>query len=119
IEQTGRARLVKRSKNGRQLHFEVTVMQPHAARQWPDGRLTPAGWHYPSSECWGEAGWTYTDLAEARRRYLSESRKQGVSVAEAESIARSRQALKSSPADWLSKRSNNRENAPYGERRAA
>jgi uncharacterized protein YbdZ (MbtH family) len=77
IEQIGRVRLVERSKNGRQPHFEVVVMQQHAARQWPDGHLTPAGWHYPSTEQWGEAGWTYTDLAEARHRYLSESRKRG------------------------------------------
>jgi hypothetical protein len=78
VERGGPVCLVKRSKAGRQLHYEVAVLQQHEARQWPDGRVTPAGWHYPSSERWGEAGWTYTLLAEARCRYLSEGQKQGV-----------------------------------------
>jgi hypothetical protein len=101
IERTGLVYLVARSKNGRQMHYEVAVLKRHKARQWPDGRLTPDGWHYPLSECWGESGWTYTDLAQARCRYLSECRKGGLSVGGRVTIA------------------DNRENAPCGERRAA
>jgi hypothetical protein len=78
IEQNDRICLVRRSKDGKQIHFEVVVLQRHAPRQWPDGRITTAGFHYPKSELWGEAGWSYVDMATARRRYLSEARKRGV-----------------------------------------
>jgi hypothetical protein len=86
VEQSWPVCLVKRSKLGRQLHWEVVVLQQHAARQWPDGRFTPAGWHYPASEQWGEAGWTYADMSRAHRR-LSESRKHGVKDAASINIA--------------------------------
>jgi hypothetical protein len=84
IEQIGHVCLVERSKSGRQMHYEMVVLKRHEARQWPDGRFTPAGWHYPSSECWGEAGWTHTDLAQARCRYLSEAQEQGFRSSEGE-----------------------------------
>jgi uncharacterized protein YbdZ (MbtH family) len=87
FEQTGPVCLVKRSKDGSQLHYEVVVLQQHRAREWPDGRVTPAGWHYPPSKQWGEAGWTYTDPARARRRYLSEGQKGGLKAAESINIA--------------------------------
>ena len=77
LEQSGLVCLVRRSRDGR-AHFEVAVLQYHAERQLPDGCLIPAGWGYPSSGQWGEAGWTYHDLAKARPRYQTLARKQGL-----------------------------------------
>ena len=87
LEQSWPVCLVKRSKRGRQLHWEVVVLQQHEAVHWPNGDFTPRGWHYPSSELWGESGWTYTELPRARCRYLRESRKHGVEGAASINIA--------------------------------
>lgn len=80
LERTGRVCLVQRSKSGRQRHFEVVVLQHRKARILPNGEFLRESWVYPASEQWGEAGWTYTHLAEARCRYLTLGGKQGVSV---------------------------------------
>ena len=69
LEQDGPSCLVRRSKGGRQIHFEVVLLQWRTARTWPNGDFTPEGWHYPSSERWGTYGWTYTELAKARQKY--------------------------------------------------
>jgi hypothetical protein len=69
IEQSGRVCLVRRTKGGRQEHYEVVVLRWSKEHTWPDGKVTPAGWHYPSSEQWGVYGWTYTDARMARARY--------------------------------------------------
>jgi hypothetical protein len=85
VEQCWPVCLVKRTKGGRQLHWEVVILQQHEAVHWPNGDFTPPGWHYPSIEQWGEAGWTFADFADARRHYdrcccLRESQKRGVSA---------------------------------------
>jgi hypothetical protein len=69
LEQSGPVALVNRGKPGRQCHYEVVVLQRHQARNWPNGRFTPEGWHYPTSQQWGTYAWTYTDLAKAREKY--------------------------------------------------
>jgi hypothetical protein len=75
ISKDGSVCLVRRSKGNRQTHFEVVVLQWSNGRTWPSGRISPDGWHYPSSEQWGTYGWTYRDLAEARAKYHSLSLK--------------------------------------------
>jgi hypothetical protein len=87
VEQCWPVCLVERTKGGRQLHWEIVILQKHKAVHWPNGDFTPPGWHYPSTKQWGDAGWTYTDLAKARHRYLRESQKQGVEGAESINIA--------------------------------
>jgi hypothetical protein len=69
IEQSGPVCLVRRSKGDRQEHFEVVVLRWGREHTWPDGRITSAGWRYPSSEQWGAYGWTYTDARMARKHY--------------------------------------------------
>lgn len=69
LEQSGLVALVKRGKLGRQCHYEVVVLRRHQARNWPNGRFTLEGWHYPTSQQWGTYAWTYTDLAKARKKY--------------------------------------------------
>src|SRR5258708_2900776 len=86
IEQVGRVCFVERSKSVRQRHFEVALLQPRKARILPNGDFLREGWTYPASEQWGEAGWTYTDLAEARCRYLALGRKGGVEGAGSNNI---------------------------------
>jgi hypothetical protein len=71
IAKGGSVCLVRRSKRNRQIHFEVAVLQWRKGRSWPSGRISTAGWHYPSSEKWGTYGWTYRHLAEARAKYHS------------------------------------------------
>jgi hypothetical protein len=75
LEQADLVCLVRRSKGNRQIHFEVVVLQWSKGRTWPSGRISPDGWHYPSSEQWGTYGWTYRDLVEARPKYHSLSLK--------------------------------------------
>lgn len=68
ISKDGPICLVRRSKDA-QVHFEVVRLQWSKGRYWPSGRVTPDGWHYPSGQQWGIHGWTYSDLAGARRKY--------------------------------------------------
>jgi hypothetical protein len=87
IEQIGRVCLIERSKAGHQLHYEVIVLQKRKARILPGGAFLPEGWAYPAGEQWGEAGWTCTYFAEARRRYLTLVPKRGLSATSRMEIA--------------------------------
>jgi hypothetical protein len=50
------------------VHWEVVRLQHESARViW--GRAYPAHLRYPGTEQWGTAGWTYTTLPEAERRF--------------------------------------------------
>jgi hypothetical protein len=69
LEQTGPVCLVRRSKGSRQMDYEVARLQRHKSRKWPNGKFTPEGWHYPTSQQWGTYGWSYADLAKARKKY--------------------------------------------------
>jgi len=100
-EQIGRVCLVARTKRDRQLHYEVVVFQKRKARIFSNGDFLPEGWVYPAGGRWGEAGWTYGDLAGARCHYLTLARKQGVEGAGSMNIA------------------GTQEHAPHVERRAA
>lgn len=69
IEREDRVCLVRRTKGGRQEHYEVVMLQWNREHAWPNGDVTPAGWSYPSNEQWGSMGWTYTDIRMARFHY--------------------------------------------------
>jgi hypothetical protein len=51
------------------LHFEVVKLRQSAERILPNGTLLPAAEAYPSSESWGENGWTYKSEASALHKY--------------------------------------------------
>lgn len=55
-------------------HWEVVRLRPHGAATFPDGRHVTAGESYPTSQKWGEFGWTYTDPTMARHRFDQECR---------------------------------------------
>lgn len=46
--------------------YEVILVQTHTAHTWPNGKVTEAGEHYPRSEKWGDAGWTFRVLETAQ-----------------------------------------------------
>jgi len=50
------------------VHWEVVLLQHQPAQTLPSGKRYPARESYPSTEQWGEAGWTYTDPARADAR---------------------------------------------------
>jgi hypothetical protein len=76
LRQSGPVCLVERSRNGFS-HFEVFILQRHKEQTWPNGTITPPGWHYPSSHDWGERGWTNTTIEKARERFARLARKPG------------------------------------------
>lgn len=50
------------------VHWEVVVLQHRPAETSPSGRLYPARTTYPASSDWGAAGWTLTNVDQARAR---------------------------------------------------
>jgi hypothetical protein len=78
VEASALVRLVKRHRQVRQLHWEVVVLQQRSGRVLPSGRYAGACLAYPPSERWGQAGWTFSELAGAHRRYFTEAQKRGV-----------------------------------------
>jgi hypothetical protein len=71
LEQSGQVCLVHRHKEGSQEHFEVVVLRWRKEHTWPNGKVSPAGYGYPSSEDWGTYGFTYRDEKSARNRLIS------------------------------------------------
>ena len=52
-------------------HWEVVRLHVEKEKRWKDGReksVTPEHEAYPSSEQWGERGWTCMSLDEARKK---------------------------------------------------
>ena len=51
--------------------YEVICIRKHAVDRVTDGRLIfkEGDEYYPSSCEWGKAGWTYTNLADAARKF--------------------------------------------------
>lgn len=62
--------MFSKSKHGHE-SFEVVVLQIHKACVFPNGISYPDRETMPSSELWGQQGWTYTDLASANKRYYA------------------------------------------------
>lgn len=58
----------KRHRSGGAKSYEVVVVQKRPATRWPDGTTTPAREAMPSTEQWGQAGWSYVDRASAYRK---------------------------------------------------
>lgn len=77
VERSGLVAIFERSKDGgKQSHFETVVLREDKAKsasfpptpKHPNGRKVdyPAQERYPSNEDWGNYGWTYKTLQEAR-----------------------------------------------------
>jgi len=67
IKREGGVAMFARTKNGR-THFEV--VRPISAPAYElAGIKFPAGEHYPSSETWGQRGWTYVDREDADTKF--------------------------------------------------
>lgn len=49
--------------------YEVIRVQSHNGREI-QGKVYPPAEYYPSSESWGQKGWTYTDKDSALRKAL-------------------------------------------------
>lgn len=78
LERAGAVCLVERTNQlTGSVHWELVALQWEPAKVIR-GRPYAAHDRYPSPNEWGEAAWTFTDLAEARRRYrnLRESKAQ-------------------------------------------
>lgn len=68
VKRCGNVALFSKSKHNHE-SFEVIVLQIHKACTFPNGISYPDREAMPSSELWGQQGWTYTDLASANKRY--------------------------------------------------
>jgi hypothetical protein len=67
--------LVKRTRTTTGIsHFEAVILQRKPARQFPDCRTIPEHWGYPSTEQWGQYGWTYQCRADALERFIQLAR---------------------------------------------
>lgn len=72
LERTGNVCLVERtSRSIGSVHWEVVVLHHAPARTWPDGRRQSAGECYPRTSWWGQSGWTYNVLHDARERFAA------------------------------------------------
>ena len=70
LERDGDVCLVERTNQlTASVHWELVVLQHEPAKRYPSGRVLPAHERYPAPSQWGSAGWTFTDLTEARQRY--------------------------------------------------
>jgi len=78
IKREGAVALFDRSKNGR-THFEVAIITAHGPYELV-GVKFPAGESYPSSEQWGQKGWTYTTREEADERFRGEVESRGIAA---------------------------------------
>src|SRR5215471_3259203 len=75
LERHGDACLVaRRNLRTESLHWEVVLVQRHPA-ETIRGHAYPAREAYPPDSAWGDAGWTYPELTDAklRLRFLVES----------------------------------------------
>lgn len=70
LQREGRVALYSRTKPGRAADFEVIIVQQYPAYEM-NGVAMPATEAFPSSNSWGEKGWTYTadDRAGADARF--------------------------------------------------
>lgn len=48
--------------------YEVVIVQTHEPTTFPTGQTYPARESMPHSEQWGQAGWSYSDLAMAEQK---------------------------------------------------
>src|SRR5262249_55062329 len=70
LERAGNVCLVQRVNTSTgSVHWEVVILHRKPAKTLPSGRTRPAGEAYPSTSSWGQAGWTYIELREARERF--------------------------------------------------
>jgi hypothetical protein len=51
------------------VHWEVIRLRQTTPYTFPSGRAVLAGERYPSPSEWGDHGWTYTAISDARHRY--------------------------------------------------
>jgi hypothetical protein len=49
--------------------YDLVIVQRRKAHTWPNGKTTPAREAMPRWEQWGDAGWSYSDLARAEERF--------------------------------------------------
>jgi hypothetical protein len=68
IKRVGDIAIYSQSKNGLPDAYEVVRIQKHEAFT-AFGKDFPAGESYPSSNQWGDEGWTYTTLPAAERKF--------------------------------------------------
>jgi hypothetical protein len=73
LERDGMVCLVERTSthphSAGSVHWEVVVLRANPERVGPDGKVWPAGERYPGANDWGERGWTYTSITDARQKY--------------------------------------------------
>lgn len=67
VERVGNAAIYEQVSVTGARHYEVIRIRSRDEKQ-AFGRTFEGGEYYPSSEEWGVAGWTYTDLSRAKRR---------------------------------------------------
>lgn len=68
IEREGDVAIYAQSKKGRVMAYEVIVVGKQKERDW-NGVHFEAAETYPNAEQWGERGWTYRDLEDARNKF--------------------------------------------------
>ena len=67
IDRVGDLAIYAKTFPGGLIHsYEVIKVRKESEKAFPNGRVTPAHEAYPSSESWGEDGWTYMTLKEAQ-----------------------------------------------------
>jgi hypothetical protein len=72
VKRTGDIALFeKRKPTHTRSFFEVVIVQKRKEATFPSGRVTPAHEAMPASEQWGSAGWSYSDLEGAEKRFKS------------------------------------------------
>ena len=69
LKRYGDIALLRKTKPGLGFEsFEVVIIQRHQSFEIK-GKLIPAGEHFPRSEQWGSAGWSYRDRPSAERKF--------------------------------------------------
>ena len=74
LERDGDVCLVERTNQlTDSVHWEVVILRHEGTRRGPQGKTLPPHERYPSGNDWGEYGWTYTTLPEARQKWAEVS----------------------------------------------
>lgn len=70
LKRTGRIILLQKTRGeSGSLSYEVAIVQKVAQRTFPNGITTPQHESMPSSSKWGDSGWSYVELDQAKKKF--------------------------------------------------
>lgn len=69
VERQGDSAIYRQIHKASQIErFEVIKIRVRPAHAWPDGRVTPEHEAYPGATRWGQEGWTFYGIADAKAK---------------------------------------------------